>query len=273
MKKAILLCLALLAACEQKPAEQFWLGYAEGESALIAAPQGGWLTAMTLQRGQTIKRGDVLFTLDTTREEAGRDQSQAQLAQARASLAQERANLELTRTALSRQDRLAADGVGVPAVRDQARAAFQQSQARIAQLEGQIAQVQAGINASAYALAQRTVTAQTQGQVQDILFRQGEYVPAGVPVVSVLSPANIFVRFFVPQGELAKVKLGQRVRITCDGCQEQDAVISFIAAREEFTPPVIFSVGSREKLVFKLEARVEGGLKLNPGQPVEVRLP
>jgi HlyD family secretion protein len=44
-----------------------------------------------------------------------------------------------------------------------------------------------------------------------------------------------------------------------------------MSAREEFTPPVIFSVENREKLVFKLEARAAGGLKLNPGQPVEVR--
>jgi len=61
------------------------------------------------------------------------------------------------------------------------------------------------------------------------------------------------------------------VTISCDGCKPLKAKISFIAAREEFTPPVIFSVENREKLVFKLEARAEGGLALNPGQPVEVR--
>jgi HlyD family secretion protein len=271
MKKLMLIGLLLLAGCEQKPAGQVWLGYAEGEEALIAAPQAGWLTAMPLTRGQAIRRGDTLFTLDATREQAGREQVVAQLAQARATLVQERANLALTRTTLARQDKLAQDGVGVPAVRDQARAAFQQSQARIAQLEGQIAQTQASQTSSDYALSQRTVTAQTEGAVQDVYFRQGEYVPASVPVVSVLPPGNIFVRFFVPQSQLSHVKLGQRVRISCDGCQPIDAAISFISAREEFTPPVIFSVGNREKLVFKLEARSEGGLKLNPGQPVEVR--
>ena len=177
----------------------------------------------------------------------------------------------MTRTQLTRQDRLASDGVGIPAVRDQARAAFQQSQARIAQLEGQIAQAVASQASSAYALSQRNVTAQTEGAVQDIFFRQGEYVPAGVPVVSVLPPGNVFVRFFVPQTRLSGVKLGQRVRISCDGCKPLDATISFSSAREEFTPPVIFSVGNREKLVFKLEARAAGGLKLNPGQPVDVR--
>jgi HlyD family secretion protein len=270
MKKLALICLLLLASCEKKPNDA-WLGYAEGEEALIAAPQAGWLTQMSLQRGQAVKRNDQLFVLDSTREEAGRDQAAAQLTQARATLAQERANLTFTRTQLSRQDRLAQDGVGVPQVRDQARSAWQQSQARVAQLEGQIAQMEAVVGSSSYALSQRTVTAQTEGVVQDIYFRQGEYVPAGVPVVSVLPPGNIFVRFFVPQSQLSRVKLGQKVRITCDGCRPLDATISFISAREEFTPPVIFSVENREKLVFKLEARAEGGLKLNPGQPVEVR--
>jgi HlyD family secretion protein len=262
MKKFMLIAVLLLAGCNDKPSDA-WLGYAEGEQALIAAPQAGWLTSMLLQRGQAIKLGDTLFTLDATREEAGRDQATAQLAQARAALAQERANLALARTQLTRQDRLAADGVG----------ALAGSQARIAQLEGQIAQMQAMTSSAGYALSQRAVVAQTEGVVQDILFRQGEYVPAAAPVVAVLPPQNIFVRFFVPQSQLARVKLGQRVRITCDGCEAVDATISFIAAREEFTPPVIFSVGNREKLVFKLEARAQGGIRLHPGQPVEVRLP
>jgi HlyD family secretion protein len=270
MKKLALIVLLLLAGCEKKPNDA-WLGYAEGEDALIAAPQAGWLVRMPLTRGQAVHRGDLLFVLDDTREQAGRDQAAAQLIQVRAALVQERANLVFTRTQLNRQDRLAQDGVGVPQARDEARNAYEQSQARVAQLEGQIAQMQASLGSAAYALSQRAVNAQTEGTVQDVLFRQGEYVPAGVPVVSVLPPGNIFVRFFVPQSQLSRAHLGGRVRITCDGCQPLDATISFIAAREEFTPPVIFSVENREKLVFKLEARLPGGLKLNPGQPVEVR--
>jgi HlyD family secretion protein len=113
--------------------------------------------------------------------------------------------------------------------------------------------------------------AQTEGRVQDIYFRTGEYVPASTPVISILPPKNIYVRFFVPETQFGKVHLGEKVRISCDGCKPIDATITFIAQQEEFTPPVIFSVGVREKLVFKLEARVPGGMKLNPGQPVQVR--
>jgi HlyD family secretion protein len=285
MKRAYFLAgLLLLAACEKKP-DDAWLGYAEGDEALIAAPQPGWVTTMKVQRGQSVHRGDLLFVLDDTREQAARDQAaaslqaaRAQLAQARSSLTQEQANLGYTRTELGRQDRLAQQGIGTPTQRDAARNAFAQSQARIgqlqaqiAQMQAQIAQTQAGLGSASYSLSQRQIVAETEGPVQDINFREGEYVPASTPVLSILPPGNIFVRFFVPEGQLPRAHLGQKVRITCDGCQPVDAQITFIAAQQEFTPPVIFSNESREKLVFKLEARAQGGLKLHPGQPVEVR--
>ena len=285
MKRILTLAsFLLLASCEKKP-DDAWLGYAEGDEALISAPQAGWVTAMKVQRGQIVHRGDLLFVLDDTREQAARDQAaaslqaaKAQLAQARASLAQEQANLVYTRTELGRQDRLAQERVGTPIERDAARNAYAQSQARIGQLQGQIAQMQAqteqteaGLGSASYSLSQRKIVAETEGPVQDINFREGEYVPASTPVLSILPPGNIFVRFFVPEGQLARAHLGQKVRITCDGCQPAEAQITFIAAEQEFTPPVIFSNESREKLVFKLEARAPGGLKLHPGQPVEVR--
>ena len=95
-------------------------------------------------------------------------------------------------------------------------------------------------------------------------------MPASTPVVSILPPANVYVRFFVPETQLAKVHLGQKVKITCDGCRPTEGTVTFIASQEEYTPPVIFSVGNREKLVFKVEARANGGIHVHPGQPVDV---
>lgn len=266
----LVILLPLLAACTKKQ-DDAWLGYAEGDEALISAPQPGWIETLKVERGQAVHRGDLLFVLDDTREAAGRSQAVAALTQARASLSQEQANLGYTRTELERQDRLAQLGVGTPTQRDLARNSFQQSQARIGQLKAQIAEMEASLGSANYALSQREIVARTEGAVQDVYFREGEYVPAATPVVSVLPPGNIFVRFFVPESQLSRVRLGQRVRITCDGCQPLEADVTFIASQQEFTPPVIFSTESREKLVFKLEARARGGLKLHPGQPVQVR--
>lgn len=270
MKRLVLVLLVLLAGCGEKK-DDAWLGYGEGDSAFISAPQPGWVTSIKVQRGQRVHRGDLLFVLDDTREQAGRDQAAAALSQAKASLAQEQANLGYARTELGRQNSLAHAQAGVPTQRDLALTNFQQSGARIAQLKAQIAQMEASLANAAYGLSQRAVLAQTEGPVQDIYFREGEYVPAATPVLSVLPPDNVFVRFFVPESQLSRVHLGQRVRISCDGCKPVEAKVTFIAAREEFTPPVIFSVENREKLVFKLEARAPGGLKINPGQPVDVR--
>lgn len=270
MKKLILVLALLLAACSEKK-DEGWLGYGEGDSAMIAAPQAGWVTALSVERGKEVKRGDLLFVLDNVQQQATREQAQATLEQMRASLKQEAANLTYTRTELARQDSLARAGAGIPAQRDLARNNAQQSAAKVGQLQAQIDQMEANLKGAAYGLAQRRITAQTDGPVQDIYFRPGEYVPASTPVVSVLPPANIYVRFFVPESELPRVHLGQKVQVNCDGCRPQAATISFIAAQAEFTPPVIFSVGNREKLVFKLEARGAGGLALHPGQPVTVK--
>ena len=266
-----MLLALFLAGCGGR-SDHPWLGYAQGDTAFISAPQAGWVSHMTINRGDWVSSGEHLFTLDNTREVAARDQAVANLTQAKAALAQEQANLVFTQKSLERQQGLARANAGVPTTLDQTLASYRQSQAHIAQLEGQIRQMEAGVVDSAYQLSQRDVVALTSGRVQDIFFWPGEYAPAMTPVVSVLPPDRIFVRFFVPQSEVARIRLGQQVTISCDGCpQGITAHITFIAAQQEFTPPVIFSEDSRERLVFKVEARAPGGLKLNPGQPVEVR--
>ncbi len=271
MRRLTILLAFFLAGCGAKQ-DHPWLGYAQGDVAFIAAPQAGWVSHMTINRGDWVREGEHLFTLDDTREMAARDQAVATLAQAKASLTQEEANLALAQKSIARQQGLARAHAGVPTALDQAQASYRQSQARITQLEGQIRQMEAGVVDASYQLSQRDVVSLTSGRVQDIFFWPGEFAPAMTPVVSVLPPDRIFVRFFVPQSQFASLRLGQKVAIACDGCpQGITAEITFIASQQEFTPPVIFSEESRERLVFKVEARAPGGLKLNPGQPVQVR--
>ena len=273
MKRAIVLAaLLLLAGCGRDDGPHPWLGYVEGEDAFIAAPQAGWVARLAVKRGDAVKTGDLLFTLDDTNQASARDQANAAIAAAQGQLVAAKANLVLTQKELVRQAALLAAQAGTKQAYDVAKAAYDSAAAQVAQIEAQIAQARASLTGAAYQLSERDVVARTTGRVEDVYFRAGEYAPAMTPVVSVLPPENIYVRFFVPETELAHVKLGERVAISCDGCaQNITATITFIAQQEEFTPPVIFSIGSREKLVFKLEARAAGGLKLNPGQPVDVR--
>jgi len=271
MKRAIVAAALLLAGCGQHK-DEGWLGYGEGEDAFIAAPQPGWVAKLAVKRGDDVKKSDLLFTLDDTQQAAAAAQAQATIAQTKAQLAQAQSNYDYAAKEYARQTKLVRADAGTQATLDLAKSNYQAASAAIAQARAQEAQAEAALTNASYQLSQRDVVAQTSGRVEDIYFRSGEYAPAGTPVISVLPPENVYVRFFIPEKALAHVHMGEPVLVTCDGCGKGlAATITFIAQQEEFTPPVIFSVGNREKLVFKAEARAPGGLKLNPGEPVDVK--
>src|SRR5207244_2144134 len=107
----------------------------------------------------------------------------------------------------------------------------------------------------------------------DTLYREGEFVTAGSPVVSLLPPENLKGRFFVPEADFAALKAGDRVRVTITGrAQPLDARINYLSSRPEYTPPVLYNRENRAKLVFMVEAAIEAAAArdLNPGQPVDV---
>ena len=299
MRTSAVLLLTLLAAACAPEENTRWLGYVEGEAVLVAPPQPGWITSLNVTRGQQVKEGDPLFTLDAIRESAARENAQAQiaaareqgqqavaqLAQAQAEQAEIEANIMRAEKELARQEELVRIGASprrdleaAQAAYDSARARRSQAQAQQGQAaaarrqaEAQAKQAAATLDTAAFNLSERAVRSLVSGRVEDVYFRQGEYAGSGAPVVSILPPGNVFVRFFVPEAEIANLMLGTQVRIGCDGCApDLTATISFIASEAEFTPPVIYSVGNRERLVFKAEARADSGLPLRPGLPVEV---
>jgi HlyD family secretion protein len=129
------------------------------------------------------------------------------------------------------------------------------------------------VNSSQTRLDRRKVASPVTGSVEQIYFRVGEMVPAGKPVVALLPPDNLKVRFFVNEAALPRIRLGDTVKVQCDGCAaDLTATVSFIARSSEFTPPVIYSTEERAKLVFMIEARPQRPDRLRVGQPVSVAL-
>ncbi|MCE9521243.1 MAG: HlyD family efflux transporter periplasmic adaptor subunit [Alphaproteobacteria bacterium] len=302
---------ALLAGC-QKQSAQTANGYAEGEYVTVAAPEGGWLTQVLVTRGAQIKVGDALFVLDAETQTAQRDQALAQLNQAQAqladakkgrrsdeiaaieaALAQARASLALAETDLRRTQDLNGKGFASQAALDAKRAQrdvtasqVKQSEANLAQArkgarqdeiaaaDANVASAKAALERAAYALSQRRILSKVDGRIEDVLRRTGEFVSPGGAVVSLLPPGNTKIRFFVPEAARASLNIGREVGVRCDGCGEGlKARVTFIASDAEFTPPVIYSVGSREKLVWMVEAVPTRAGRLSPGQPVDVTLP
>ncbi len=284
-------------------------GYVEGEYVYVGAPVAGRLETLQVARGDRVEAGAPLFALDRSSEQPARDDAAARLARAKASLAdlrkgmrpseiaaieaqlaQAKAMLALSRTKLERRRPLE-DAVSLEDV-EEASAEYERDQARVAELQAELETAQLGARADEIEAAEAEVgAAQAQlaqaewrlgelsqaapqaGLVVDTLYRAGEWVAAGAPVVSMLPPGNVKVRFFVPEPQLGAIEIGDEVQVGCDACAPGlIAEISFIAPEAEYTPPVIYSREMRAKLVYLVEAKPRQPDDLRPGQPVDVTL-
>ncbi|MFN7087726.1 MAG: HlyD family secretion protein [Burkholderiales bacterium] len=307
-----LLALLVLAGCSEAGPVSYQ-GYAEGEYVRVALPFAGSLELLQVQRGAQVRAGDALFALERENEAAARREAaerlrtaQAQLANLqkgrrpteiaaiRAQIEQAETALRLSRAQLERAERLMARNFIAGERLDEARTAHDRDRAQVARLKAElataqlaaredeiraaraaVAAAQATLEQADWKLAQKAATAPVAGLVADTFYVKGEWVAAGAPVVSLLPPQNIKIRFFVPEPQLGALRVGQDVSVSCDSCAAPLAArISFIAPQAEFTPPVIYSRDSRARLVFLVEARpaAEDAVRLHPGQPLEVRL-
>ncbi len=310
---AILAVAAALAACgkSEPPGYQ---GYVEGEFVHVSSPIAGRLDQLLVKRGDQIAVGAPLFALEAVSESAALRQAQEQLkaAQAqladlnlgkrpperdvtRAQLAQAQVDEQKLANQLARDEAQFAVGGIARQQLDDSRAARASAAAKVQQLQSELtvaalpsrgeqikaqaaqtAAAQAAVDQARWKLDQKTVVATHAGRVFDTPYRLGEWIAAGSPVVRMLPPQYIKVRFFVPEAILGGLSVGRSVSIHCDGCAEDvPGTLSYVSTEAEFTPPVIYSNETRGKLVFMIEARpsADSNVKLNPGQPVSVRLP
>ena len=308
---AIALLALTLAACTPQAGDAPMTGYAEAELVYVGASSAGLLQQVAVQRGDTVTRGQWLFTLDTDAEvlassaaQARRERAEAQADNLRKGrrapevqaldeqLAQARAAATASAAALQRQQRLVEQGFVAALRLDELVAARDRDAARVRELQAQraLATEAAGRsdeiaaaaaetrgNAAELALAQwrqgqRQRAAPVDAVVFDVMHRSGEWVAAGAPVVALLPPTALKVRFFVPEPELSRAALGAEVSLSCSGCPAgSSARIRWVSPQAEFTPPVIYSAGSRSKLVFMVEAEPADPKSLKPGQPLDVR--
>jgi HlyD family secretion protein len=310
---AALIWLAPLGASVQQADAQEdgrYQGYVEGDYLYLGAQFGGRIVDMGVLRGTQVDTGDVLFQIDSAREQAALDGALAlaeaarktmedlqqglrpsEMAAIEARLVQAEAAQELSRLTLARQRDLEGTGAASQQRLDVARATHDRDTALVAQLEAevqtarlgarvdqieaaraQLRRAESAVAEARWALEQRIVLAPASGTIEDIYFRPGEVVQAGQPVISMLPPENIKVRFFVREPDLETISLGQQVAISCSSCPPNlKARVSFIGPEAEFTPPVIYSEDVRDKLVFMIEARF-GSITLRPGQPVDVAI-
>ena len=303
---------ALLAGCG-KPGPAPMQGYVEGEYVRVAAPFAGTLVRLDAARGQDVVAGAPLFALEAENEDAAKREAVERVKRAQAQVEDlkkgkrpteidsVRAQLDQAKVVSANSEReyarqadLVSKGFVTQQRADDARSQRDADRQKVQQLTADLETAKLGsrpdeiraaehdaaaaresLAQADWKLKQKTVEATVAGTVTDTLFVKGEWVPSGSPVVNLLPPGNVKIRFFVPETQLGGLKLGQKVNLACDGCAAGLAAqVSFIAPQAEFTPPVIYSKDSRAKLVFLVEARPApaDATKLHPGQPVDVTL-
>lgn len=307
----VLAALCIFTGCSH-PAPDLVQGYIDGEFVYVSSPYAGTLKTLHVRQGAQVKAGDILFTLENVSERSAKDEADWRLKQARenlkdaqkgkrsseieaieAQLKQAEAALSLSEKELNRQESLFLSGLIAAQDIDRARSTHDQNRQRVKQLEAdiktarlglrsdQIAAAKANVQALEAALSraewdvsQKQQTAPQSGLVFDTLYREGEFVAAAHPVVTLLPPQNIKVRAFVPEARISTIHTGDMVRVFVDGVREPFiGKVSFISPQAEYTPPVIYSKENRAKLVFMIEAVFdpETAKNLHPGQPINVQ--
>lgn len=309
-RSAAALVLFALAACS-RPAPAGWQGYLEGDFVYVAAPLAGRLETLAVVKGARVTTDAPLFTLERANELAAQRQATGQLraAQARladlkkgsrpselatleARLAQARAGAELSQLELARQENLFKTNVIAAADIDRARLSHERNTRASDELAAQLATAGLGARSDAIAAAEAEASAATAAKdrtdwnvtqksqsaprtalVYDTLYREGEFVASGLPVVALLPPENIKVRFYVSEGDFAALKTGDLVHVAITGRPPLEARISYLSPKPEYTPPILYNRENRAKLVFLVEALfvdANAARDLHPGQPVDV---
>jgi HlyD family secretion protein len=304
------ICTILLSACNNHKSIQ---GYIEGKYTYLSSAVSGTLEQLLVQRGDQIKPSQKIFVLDQEPEASNLIAAQQKLSQAEntfqdlktggratiiaaieAQKEQALASLELSKKTLDRYQNLQKLGAIDKASLDQALATYKNDSQRVTQTNANLAEaklgarekvieaqqavvdeVKAEIKKAQWALEQKTKNATQNSLVFDTFFNVGEMVASGQPVVSLLTKDNVKIIFFVAEKDLSKIKLGQKINFTCDGCQKNyPAKISFISNQAEYTPPVIYSQEGNEKLVYRVEAPLDPALfnVFHPGQPVNIMI-
>jgi HlyD family secretion protein len=288
------------------------VGYVEGDYVLLAPIEVATVRSINVRRGDRVKAGASLAELEDADAMIAVAQTQAALSQAEAQLAdlklgkrpEEIDVLEATlrstdaqadeaRRVLARVQDLSTRGIATQAQLDEAitavevaQAAFGQAEANLAvgklpareeaikAAESQVRQAEAALEQARWRLSKRVIDAPSPGRIDDVIRNAGDVAGPSAPVISMLPDGAVKLTLFVPESAFSSLEVGQMLSVHCDGCgPDLTARISYISPDPEFTPPVIYSLETRQKLVYLVEARPEGNASaLQPGQIVDVSL-
>jgi HlyD family secretion protein len=241
---ALVLTSLVLSGCGKND-EHTLQGWVEADLVFVSPDEQGRVEDLNVREGDLVKKGAVLFTVDN-------DLQQSDMVVRKTAVTNAQQNFD-------RAKELLKSAAGTQKSYEDAEMALRQAKANLAWAETRV--------------ARRNAYSPADGTIQQVYYRPGETVPAGRPVMALLPPGNLKIRFFASEADLPAIGFGDTVAVSCDGCEKGlTAKVSFISRSAEYTPPVIYSLEERSKLVFLIEARPDQPDKSRVGQPVSVTL-
>ncbi len=289
-------------------------GTVEATTADLGFQVPGRVASIEAVEGARVGAGDALARLDVAELDARRAAAVAQLDGARAQLAElERGarpeelaqarsavdaaeqQLEDARRDLERTRRLETGGAVSRETLEKAQTAFAVLQSRAVQAReqlhlvdtgprreridaarAQVAAAQAAVEQVDATLANASIRAPFAGIVTERHREPGETVGAGQPVITLMNPADRWVRIYVSEDRIGRVALDQAARITSDSHPDSAFAgrVVHIASEAEFTPRNVQTEEERVKLVYAVKVQImeDAGLALKPGVPADVSL-
>lgn len=287
------------------------VGYVEGEYVRLAPIEVAQVETVLVRRGDRVKAGTPLVKFESSDAQIAVAQAQAGVAVARAQLADlkvgkrpeeidvlaatlnsQKSQAQLSSRVLARTEDLFRRGTATQAQLDQARTQVEVDQAMIGQAEANLAvaklpareetiraaenqlrQAEQTLEQARWRLSKRALVAPSAGRIDDVIRDPGDIASPSAPVISLLPDGAVKLKVYLPEADFAKVQVGTKLAVNCDACGDDlTADVSYVSPEPEFTPPVIYSLETRQKLVYLVEARPNADGKLQPGQIVDVEL-
>lgn len=242
----------------------------------VATKLPGRVREVLVQEGDLLAAGQVVARMDDATLQAELNQAQAQLAQARhavttahAVVDQRESELELARSTLQRSEELVARGFISAQKLDADRAQMLAARAVLVAARSKVIESQSAVTSSEAAvqrvrteIGDTTLVAPRAARVQYRLAEPGEVLPGGGKVVSLIDLTDVYMTVFVPAQASGRVEMGAPARIVLDAAPQYviPATVSFVAAEAQFTPKVVETMEERQKLVFRVKARIDPAL-------------
>jgi HlyD family secretion protein len=288
-------------------------GNVEAHESVVAFRTQGRIVALPVEEGKPVKAGDLLARLDdadyqqqvrideATLQTRGRELDLAEagnrsqdIQAAGQTVADAKADLEMKRADLERYSALYKRDAISAQTRDQADTAFKRAQAVYERSQQNLSEIREGTRKEQIAVSRATLRAARQnlelskvrrdytvlhspvtGVVTVRQAELGEYVVPGTPVVTIADLDHLWVRAYVSETDLGRVRWGQAVTLKTDTYPGKSyrGTISFISPQAEFTPKTVQTNKERVALVYRIKVDVENASReLKPGMPADVTI-